>query len=212
MPSTNDFAKLSKYHYLVDRYPQDKAERKITKKLKNTDYELSSLTRGVANYTARDKSHHVVSLKGTSPKYVPDLVSDVKLAIGTSATDRQFKQRIHSVKDLYRDNPDKKHYIVGHSLGGSTGVHAMTTSKSIRDSTEHAHLFNTGYTKSFHAEQRLKISAPERKQLNAKITHHHISGDIISSALKGGAVGKVETTTVQSGDKHSIDNFVGDTE
>ena len=208
MPSNNDFAKLTNYHYLVDKYPQEKAERKITKKLKNTDYELSSLTRGVANYTARDKSHHIVSLKGTSPKYVPDLVSDVKLAVGKSATDPQFKQRTNAIKDIYRENKDKKHYLVGHSLGASTGLHAMTTSKSIRDNTEHAHLFNTGYTSAFHKEKRLSISAPERKQLNSKITHHHISGDIISGALKNGSVGKVETTTVPSDDKHSIDNFV----
>ena len=208
MPTTNEFAKLSKYHYIVDKHPQEKAEKKINKKLKNTNYELSSLTRGVANYTARDKSHHVVSLKGTSPTHVPDLVSDVKLAVGKSATDRQFKERTHAVKDLYRENKDKKHYLVGHSLGGSTAVHALTTSKSIRDNTEHAHLFNTGYTKSFHKEERLKISAPERKQLQAKVTHHHISGDIISGALKSGAVGKVEATTVQADDKHSIDNFI----
>lgn len=208
MPTTNEFAKLSKYHYIVDKHPQAKAEKKINKKLKNTNYELSSLTRGVANYTARDKSHHVVSLKGTSPTHVPDLVSDVKLAVGKSATDRQFKQRTHAIKDLYRENKDKKHYITSHSLGASTALHALTTSKSIRDNTEHAHLFNTGYTKSFHAEQRLKISAPERKQLQAKVTHHHISGDIISNALKSGAVGKVEATAVQADDKHSIDNFI----
>ena len=207
-PSTNDFAKLTKYHYLVDKHSQEKAERKINKKLKNTDYELSSLTRGVANYTSRDKSHNIISLKGTSPTYVPDLVSDVKLAVGKSATDPQFKQRTNAIKNIYRDNPDKKHYLTSHSLGASTALHALTTSKSIRDNTEHAHLFNTGYTKAFHKEQRLKITAPERKQLTAKVTHHNVSGDIISSALKGGAVGKVETTTVQSADKHAIDNFV----
>ena len=210
IPSKYDSARLSKIHYIVDKYKGDnkKATKKINNKLKKTDYELGGLYTGIAHFKHKTDAHDIISMKGTNPIHVPDLVSDIKLALGKSGTDKQFKQRINTVKDIYRKNPERTYHITGHSLGGSTAIHALATSKSIRDNTASAHLFNTGYTKGFHKEQRDKLDAPARKELNKKVTHYITNGDIISNSVKSGSVGKVVEATTDSADKHGIDNFI----
>ena len=83
------------------------------------------------------------------------------------------------MKEIYRNNPEGDKYLVGHSLGGSIGLHAMTKSKGIRAATKQADFYNAGYTPNFHNELRSGLSKDDKKELKSKVTHHHILGDVV---------------------------------
>ena len=164
--------------------------KKIKKEAKKLGYELKSSTRGVAHYEKDGK--HVVSIKGTNPSNFKDLVSDFKIAVGLTNKDDQFKGRKKEVKKIYKTiGNDDEINMVGHSLGGSIATSILSKSKSIRDRTNKADLYNTGYTKALHKELREDLSQEDRRQLNEKITHHRVENDVVSAGLKSGSIGKV---------------------
>lgn len=202
--------KLSNLHYLVDKGKVEKAKKKALK----MGYETKSIDRGVAHFQKDD--HNVLSIKGTNPTNFRDLASDLKIGIGLTSKDKQFKERKKKVKKILKTIPKEQSVnISGHSLGGSIATSMMAQSKSIRDKVDKVDNFNTGYTKAFHAEIKKDITPAVRKELNSKITHHVVSGDVISEPLRSGAVGAVKT---YKGDKdasllqrHSLSsNFGGD--
>jgi len=181
--TSNNMAKLNSIHYLVDKHPKNKAKEKIIKKLEDTDYELNSVKRGVASFKNKKDGSIVTTIKGTNPKNKSDLISDIKLGLGLSKYDSQFKHRQKQVKNIYKDNPDVDKHLSGHSLGASIVTGIMSKSKSIRDNTKSAETFNTGYTKAFHKELIKDLKKEDKKEINNKLTHHHVKGDIISDAL-----------------------------
>ena len=150
MPTKQVLAKLNKLHYKMSD-GSDKDREKAIKKADKLGYEVASHKRGVAHFKSKDNNdkYHVVTVKGTNPSFKRDIMSDIHLAIGKSSSDKQFKRRTNEIKKIYSgiDNNEDK-YLSGHSLGASIAAHAMAKSKSIRDNTKSAHLFNTGMTPS----------------------------------------------------------------
>jgi hypothetical protein len=212
MPTKAIYAKLNKLHYkLADGDKKDKAT--AAKKVTKLGYSIESAKRGVGHFKSLDNNdmHHVVTVKGTNPTNVKDLMSDVHLAIGKSSSDKQFKRRTNEIKKIYSgiDNNEVK-YLTGHSLGGSIVAHAMTKSKSIRDNTKGASTFNLGYTPAFHTELSKDLTTADKKELKSKLTHHHQAGDLISGALAIKSVGKVVVQKKASSNPHSLDNFISD--
>lgn len=202
--------KLTNLHYMVDKYSKKKAKKKINKKLEGTGYKLNKLKRGVAHY--EKDGEHVVSVKGTNPSHYKDILSDVSIGLGLTSKDQQFKKRQKDIKKIYKKiPPNEKVDITGHSLGGSIATSVLTKSKSIRDRTNKAELYNTGYTKEFHKSMKEGVDKDTRRKLNEKITHHHVKGDVISEQLRSGSIGKVKQYEAKedSGllEKHSLDNF-----
>jgi predicted alpha/beta superfamily hydrolase len=138
-----------------------------------------------------------------------DLISDVKLGLGISREDKQFIRRTNQMKNYIKDNTGE-HHIMGHSLGGSIGTSMLAKSKTIRDNVKSANFYNTGYTPAFHKELTTGMTPKIARELNKKITHHHVIGDPISMFLGSGAVGKVkkyQNNIVNPLDKHSINFF-----
>ena len=116
------------------------------------------------------------------------------------------------MKDIYKSIPDdEKINLVGHSLGGSIATHMLSKSKSIRKRTNQLDAFNTGYTKAFHKELRKDLTPEDRKELNDKITHHVITGDVVSEPLKSGSIGSVmhhkSPKDASLLERHSLDAF-----
>lgn len=210
MPTSNDLAKLTQLHYLVDKHGKKKATTKINKKLTGSGYEVTKLKRGVASFKHED-GHNVISVKGTDVKQKKDLTSDIKLGLGISNSDKQFKHRRNEIKDVIKES-EGDNYLTSHSLGSSIALSAMVKSKSIRDNVKEAHLFNTGYTKSFHDELSTGIKKTDKKELKDKVTHHRTHGDVISNALKDNHIGKVETYKQVSSTNplanHSLDSII----
>lgn len=206
------YAKLTSAHYMIDKYDADEATKRINKKVKDTGYELSSINRGVAHYK-NSSGDNIVSVKGTNPLNVKDLVSDFKLGVGLQHHDKQFKGRKKEIKNIYRSIPENETiHMTGHSLGSSIGTNILSESKSIRDRTKKAHFFNTGYTKKFHSALTDPLDNDDRKELNKKITHHQNTSDIISRDLRAGAVGTVNKYTDTSlktvTEKHGLEQFI----
>jgi hypothetical protein len=211
MATTNDLAKLNSIHYLVDRHGTGKAGiKKVNKKLEGSGYELGKLKRGVATFKNTENGANVITVKGTDIKNKKDLVSDIKLGLGFSGLDKQFKGRTKQIKQIYKETDGPK-YITGHSLGSSIVTSALVKSKSIRDNTEKAELFNTGYTKAFHDELSKNLTKDDKKELNNKILHHHVKNDVISTSLTDKRIGKLKkynNDSINPLNKHSLSSFI----
>ena len=200
-------SKLTNIHYFMDKNNRKKVKKEASK----LGYETKSLSRGVAHFTDKD-NNHIISIKGTDPFNLKDMVSDANIFLGNVNNDKQFNKRRKEVKKIYKSIPDdEKISLTGHSLGGSIGTHILSKSKSIRDRTHQADFYNTGYTRSFHRELRKDLTPEDRRQLNEKITHHQVHGDVVSEPLKQGSVGGVihyqpsENSTLL--ERHSLDAF-----
>ena len=213
MPTTSDLAYMTQLHYLVDKFDKDKATRKINRKLVKhglKDYSVQSLDRGILHYKNKVDNSNVISVKGTNPLNFQDLLSDVKLGIGFSKHDKQFRDRKNEIKRIYKSNTGDN-YITGHSLGGSIATNSLIRSKSIRDNTKQAQLFNTGYTPLFHLSLTKGLSKEDKKQLNKTIVQNHTQGDIISESLKLASIGKVKYETNSSINplvKHGLETYI----
>ena len=165
-------------------------EKKIKKEAKKLGYNLKSYSRGVAHFEKDGKN--IISIKGTNPDNITDLISDFKIAVGLTNKDTQFKNRKKELKKIYKNiNDDETIDIVAHSLGGSIATSILSKSKSLRERTNKADLYNTGYTKALHKELRKDLSKKDRQELNEIITHHRVENDIVSQGLRSGSVGKV---------------------
>jgi len=198
---------LARLHYSITS--EKDPEEHIRSQLENSDYELEKLTRGVAHYKRKSDGSNHISIKGSDPSNMKDLISDFKLGVGLGGTDRQFVRRRNQVKNIYRNN-EGDNYIIGHSLGGSIGLHMLTKSKGLRSNTKQADLYNAGYSPAFDNELRKNLSKDDKKELKSKVTHHHVQGDVVSSSLLQKALGRVKKYKNPSRDpikKHSINNF-----
>ena len=210
MPTDKELAKLSKLHYrLVSDDPR--AQKKAYKKLDKIGYEPVSVERGVSHFRSKnpDDLHSVISLKGTTLPNRKDIVSDLKLAFGMEASDRQFKNRTKQIKRIYEKTPEDK-YLTGHSLGASQITYALSKSPSILENTKHAVAFNAGYTPFFHSS--IAKDPKVVKAVNKKLTHYHARGDPISSSLTDKAVGRVKVVEPKLNDPHTINNFTANDE
>ena len=208
-PSTQDLARLNRYHYKYDKYSNEDASRRIQNKLKGSGYTLVRGKRGIAEYN-HDSGFKVISVKGTDIKNHKDIISDVKLGLGMSKYDNQFKSRRNKIKDILKENKGQDSYLTGHSLGASIITSSMSKSKSIRDNVKGVHNFNTGYSAMFNKELKKDLNTEDKKILNKKITHHHRTDDIISKSLTDDAVGKVKQYEKVSDNpitNHSINHF-----
>lgn len=209
--STNELAKLSQLHYLVDRHGKKKGAKKIEKKLEGTGYELEKLKRGVAVYRNKDTGESVLNVKGTDVKNRRDILSDIRLGLGLSSHDKQFKSRTKQIKEHMKNEDPNSITLTGHSLGASIVTSAMAKSKSVRDNVKSAHNFNSGYTKEFNKEISQGLKKEDKKILKDKMTHHHIENDVISTALTGrGTIGRVKKYKSEDASplkKHSLENW-----
>ena len=209
MPISN-YAELSQLHYHVDKHGKKKASKKIDKALEGSDYSLEKLKRGVAVYRHKDGSS-VLNVKGTDVTNRRDILSDIRLGLGLSKHDKQFSSRKKQIKDHLKKEDPNSVTLTGHSLGASIAISAMAKSKSIRDNTKSAHLYNTGMTMAFNKELQKDLKKDDKKELKSKLMHHHVKNDPISAALTiGTQVGKVKTTKQTAASPHSLDNHHAD--
>lgn len=204
-------AYLTNSHYSIDN-PKFNLEKYTKKIKKKTGYDVKSIERGVAHYQKDD--HNIISLKGTNPKNLDDIKSDLAIANGTTQKDKQFRERKTKVKNILK-TIDKKDTvdITAHSLGAGIATSIMTKSESIRNRVDNVHSYNAGYSKLFHKELTKGLAKPDREILNDKITHNRIKGDVVSSEIKAGAVGTVKTIEPERESQgvlgnHSLDNFI----
>jgi len=209
--STSELAKLSQLHYLVDKHGKKKGAKKISKKLEGTGYELEKLKRGVAVYRDKNTGESILNVKGTDVSNRRDILSDIRLGLGLSKHDKQFKSRTKQIKDHMKNEEPNSTTLTGHSLGGSIVTSAMAKSKSVRQNVKKAEVFNSGYTKEFNKELSKGLSKEDKSLIKDKLVHNHKNNDVISTALTGrGTLGKVKKTKsddVNPLKLHSLENW-----
>lgn len=131
--------------------------------------------------TVDNGEHRFIAHRGTSMtdkhKAKGDIVADLKFALGKEAHDKTFKKRRKFTDNIIKNtSPDKKIILTGHSLGGGTSSFAMEK-KTIRDKVNQLHTYNPAISPF--------TSSPSKnivKELNKKVTHHRVQGDIFSAS------------------------------
>ena len=175
-------------------------------------YELDEANTDKDVLTAKRGNNIHINYTGTNVNSPRDIISDVALATGVQRINPQFKERRQKTRQIMRQYGDEKDYSLGgHSLGGSIALDTLKQSKSIRDRTQVAHVFNPGYTKAFH-ESIKPTDKKVKRQLDTKVNIHRVKKDIVSAhANKETAFGNLfEYNSDKDADlleKHSLDTF-----
>jgi len=210
----NESAKIANIHYIYqDRPNKQRANKMAKRKLGRLGYELDEANTGKDVLTAKRGNNIHINFTGTNINSPRDIISDVALATGVQRINPQFTDRRRKAREIMRQYGDDKDYSLGgHSLGSSIALNTLKQSKSIRDRTKVAHLFNPGYTKEFH--ESVKVDKPIKRELDKKVNIHRVKGDIVSAhANKETAFGNLFEYTHKDknadlSDKHSLETFM----
>ena len=215
LPTMNESAKIANIHYIYqDRPNKERANKMAKRKLGRIGYELDERNTDADVLTAKKGNNIHINYSGTNIRNPRDIISDVALGVGVQRINPQFKERRQKTRSIMRQYGDKKDYTLGgHSLGGSIALNTLSQSKSIRDRTKVAHVFNPGYTKAFH--ESIKPSDKKvKKELNEKVNIHRVKGDLVSAhANKETAFGNSfeyshQDKNADLSDKHSLSTFM----
>ena len=210
----NESAKIANIHYIYQQRPnKERANKMAKRKLGRLGYELDEANTDKDVLTAKRGNNVHINYTGTNVNSPRDIISDVALATGVQRINPQFTNRRRTTRQIMRQYGDEKDYSLGgHSLGGSIAMNTLKQSKSIRDRTKVAHVFNPGYTLPFH--NSIKVDKPIKKELDKKVNIHRVKGDIVSAySNKDTAFGNLfEHKHKDKGsdmlEKHSLDTFI----
>jgi hypothetical protein len=141
--------------------------------------------------TVDNGTNRYIAHRGTSAhdkhKAKDDIMADLKFAFGKEKHDKSFKKRRNFTNNIIKGTAaDKKIMLTGHSLGGGTSAFSMEK-KSIRDRVSEAHTYNPAISPFTKAPGKKIV-----KELNDKVTHHRVQGDIVSASSTPN-FGKVKT-------------------
>ena len=215
LPTMSESAKISNIHYIYqDRPNKERADKIVKRKLGRLGYELDSTNSNKDVLTAKRGNNIHINYSGTNINSPRDIISDAALGVGVQRINPQFKERRQKTRNIMRQyGNDRDYSLGGHSLGGSIALNTVSQSKSIRDRTKVAHVFNPGYTKAFH--ESIKPSDKKvKKELNEKVNIHRVKGDLVSAhANKETAFGNSfeyshQDKNADLSDKHSLDTFM----
>jgi len=211
----SESAKIANIHYIYqDRPNKQRANKMAKRKLGRLGYELDEANTGKDVLTAKRGNNVHINYSGTNINSPRDIISDAALATGVQRINPQFTDRRRTTRNIMRQYGDNNNFSLGgHSLGGSIALNTLSQSKSIRDRTKVAHVFNPGYTKAFH-ESIKPTDKKIKRQLNDKVNIHRVKGDLVSAhANKETAFGNLFEYTHKDNnsdlsDKHSLDTFM----
>lgn len=167
---------------------QDKID-KINDAIKDTGYVVDkNKTNKAIIYYKNDKDKKaVIAHRGTVVTHPEDIVSDASLSVG--ADSKGLEKRRKRTEKLFKQTPeDYDIHMTGHSLGGHTAVDSALRSKHVRNRVKGIHTFNGAFA-PFNKVGKKKI-----KDLDDKVVHHRINGDLVSSVHKiSPSIGAVKT-------------------
>ena len=213
LPTMSESAKIANIHYIYQQRPNKlRADKMAKRKLGRFGYELDEANTDKDVLTAKRGNNIHINYTGTNVNSPRDIISDVALATGVQRINPQFKERRQKTREIMRQYGDKNDYSLGgHSLGGSIALDTLKQSKSIRDRTQVAHVFNPGYTLPFHNSIK-PTDKKVKRQLDTKVNIHRVKKDIVSAhANKETAFGNLfEYNSDKDADlleKHSLDTF-----
>ena len=149
-------------------------------------------------------THIHIAHKGTQPTSVTglrDIVSDVRIAMGTAMFDSQFNERLKMSEQVVRTYNPQVLTMSGHSLGGATMNDSIVRSKLLRGRVDQADSFDAGASPFFSNTTAAFLKKGDKERLGDVMTHHRMRHDAVSKGLNySKPPGDVLTYKLSTGD------------
>lgn len=166
----------------------------INRRIKKTGYVVDNKNSGrdvLTLVNPETKAVHIAH-RGTDLKRFDDLKADLGIAYGATKNTKQFQNRTKKTEKALQDYPDYDATMSGHSYGGTSVYRTLLTlPEEARDKIKDAQTFNAGATIFKEADD---LNQDTKKEIADKITHHRVTGDLVSASMKvNKPIGKVKT-------------------
>lgn len=209
--STQTSAKLTRAAYIYGDSYGDKATRKrdVNSFIGEEGFKLlprfSGRQLSVFGRTLPGGGTHIhIAHKGTQPTSVTglrDIVSDVRIAMGTAMFDSQFNERLQKSEQVVRTYNPQVLTMSGHSLGGATMNDSIVRSKLLRGRVDQADSFDAGASPFFSNTMTALLKKGDKERLEDVMTHHRMRHDAVSKGLNySKPPGDVLTYKLSTGD------------
>lgn len=191
--STQDSAKLAQAAYIYGDSAGTEEERH-----KNTDAAVASTGfKLLPRFSGRQMSvfakqlptggvHLHIAHKGTQPSSLAgarDLLSDVRIAMGSAMGDSQFNERLRTSEKAVKSYNPQVLTMSGHSLGGATMNDSIVRSKLLRKRVDQADSFDAGASPFFSNTAAMFLGKKDKQKLADTMTHHRMRHDLVSKGL-----------------------------
>lgn len=200
-----NYAKLSEATYTIGDKGVSREERiaSANKQVAGTGFAVVDDKRytnpNLTTYKNQETGEVHVAHRGThvgGRKGLKDIRNDIAFGLGLTKVDPRFRRRTKATERIIKDLQPEKFSLSGHSLGGGTVQHAIANSRKIRQNLTEAHTFNSAANPVLNAD--LQVSKKDAKQLQDKVTHHRIKGDVVSAGFNASVpFGKVKKYSVK---------------
>lgn len=204
-----NYAKLSEATYTIGDKGVSRAERiaSANKQVADTGFTVVDDKRytnpNLTTYKNEETGEVHVAHRGThigGRKGLKDIRNDIAFGLGLTKVDPRFKRRTKATERVIKDLQPEKFSLSGHSLGGGTVQHAIANSRKVRQNLTEAHTFNAAANPVLNAD--LQVSKKDAKQLEDKVTHHRIKGDVVSAGFNASVpFGQVKKYSVPHDEK-----------
>jgi len=204
-----NYAKLSEGTYRLGDKDATRAERiaDTNEMVKNTGFKVVDDKRysnpNMTTYKNEETGEIHVAHRGThvgGRKGLKDIRNDIAFGLGLTSVDPRFKRRTKATERVIKDLQPEKLTMSAHSLGGGTAQYAVANSRTIRKNLKELHTFNSAANPILNAD--LKVSKKDKKELDDKVTHHRIKGDVVSAGFNVSVpFGKVKKYSVKHDEK-----------
>tara|TARA_X000001388_G_C2191821_1_gene107853 strand:+ start:115 stop:867 length:753 start_codon:yes stop_codon:yes gene_type:complete len=199
------YAKLSEGSYEMGDKAKSREERiaSANKQIAGTGFSVVDDKRytnpNMTTYKNEETGEINVSHRGTNVggrKGMKDIRNDFAIALGLQKLDPRFRRRTKNTERVIKDLKPEKFTMAGHSLGGGTVKYAIANSRTIRKNLHSAETFNSAANPILNND--LQVSKKDKKELEDKVTHHRIKGDIVSIGFNASVpFGKVKKYSVK---------------
>jgi hypothetical protein len=204
-----NYAKLSEGTYRLGDKDASRAQRiaDTNEMVKGTGFTVVDDKKytnpNMTTYKNEETGEIHVAHRGThvgGRKGLKDIRNDIAFGLGLTKVDPRFKRRTKATERVIKDLAPEKFTMSGHSLGGGTVQHAIANSRKVRQNLTEAHTFNAAANPILNAD--LQVSKKDKKELDDKVTHHRVKGDVVSAGFNASVpFGKVKKYSVKHDEK-----------
>jgi hypothetical protein len=203
-----NYSKLSEGTYRIgDKGDRDQRVADTNALVKDTGFAVVDdkkyTNNNMTTYKNEETGEIHVSHRGThvgGRRGMKDIRNDIAFGLGLTKLDPRFKRRTKNTERVIKDLAPEKLTMSGHSLGGGSVQYAIANSKKIRKNLSEAHTFNSAANPILNND--LQVSKKDKKELEDKVTHHRVRGDVVSAGFNASVpFGTVKKYSVKHDEK-----------
>jgi len=181
-----NYSKLSEGTYRIgDKGDRDERVADTNVLVKDTGFAVVDdkkyTNNNMTTYKNEETGEIHVAHRGThisGRRGLKDIRNDIAFGLGLTKLDPRFRRRTKNTERVIKDLAPQKLTMSGHSLGGGSVQYAIANSKKIRKNLSEAHTFNSAANPILNND--LQVSKKDKKELEDKVTHHRVKGDVVS--------------------------------